>query len=215
MARGNGKMHIFLDDLDYEWFVHFLGDAVEQFELECWSYCLMPNHYHVTLRTNEATLSDPIRNLNSRYAQWWNHRHDRVGHVFQGRFKEQIVQRQDYLLALCRYIAMNPVRAALVSRPEEWKWSSYATTIGAGPAQPFVTSLSVLRQFGDDEIGVLQSRFANFVAAATREDFLDARIRSTEHILGDATFKRSISTNTARQDLTVAEAMGPISVSHA
>ena len=206
-------MHIFLDDLDYEWFIHFLGDVVEQFELECWSYCLMPNHYHVTLRTNEATLSDPIRNLNGRYAQWWNHRHDRVGHVFQGRFKEQIVQRQDYLLALCRYIARNPVRAALVARPEEWTWSSYATTIGVGPAQPFVTSISVLRQFGDDEIGVLQSRFANFVAAATPEDFLDARIRSTEHILGDATFKRSISTNAARQDMTVTEATGAISVS--
>src|SRR5574338_735600 len=138
MARGNARMDIFFDHLDYTWFIHFLGNVVEQFELECWSYCLMPNHYHVVLRTDEATLSEPIRNLNSRYAQWWNRRHNRVGHVFQSRFKEQIVQRQDYLLTLCRYIAMNPVRAGLVSRPEQWKWSSYATTIGIAPAQPFV-----------------------------------------------------------------------------
>jgi REP element-mobilizing transposase RayT len=206
MARGNGKMHIFLDDLDYMWFVHFLGEVVEQFGLECWSYCLMPNHYHLTLRSNEATLSDPIRNLNGHYAQWWNHKHDRVGHVFQGRFKEQIVQRQDYLLVLCRYIAMNPVRAGLVTCPEHWKWSSYATTIGIGPAQPFVASTAVLRQFGDDELGALQSKFANFVTAPPLEDFVDARIRSSEHILGDATFKRSI--NVLNEGLTAAEGAG-------
>jgi REP element-mobilizing transposase RayT len=188
-------MEIFLDDLDYAWFVHFLGGVVEQFELECWSYCLMPNHYHVTLRTNEPTLSEPIRNLNSQYAQWWNRRHDRIGHVFQGRFKEQIVQRQDYLLALCRYIAMNPVRARLVSRPEQWKWSSYATTIGIAPAQPFVASAAVLKQFGDDELGELQSKFASFVTDPILEDFVAARIRSNEHILGDGTFKRSLNTN--------------------
>jgi len=193
MARGNGKMHIFLDDVDYTWFVHFLGEVVERFGLECWSYCLMPNHYHVTLRSNDPTISDPIRHLNGRYAQWWNHKYDRVGHVFQGRFKEQIVQRQDYLLALCRYIAMNPVRAGLVSRPEDWKWSSYATTIGIGPAQPFVASTIVLRQFGDDELSDLQSKFAKFVTASALEDFVDARIRSNEDILGDATFKRSLN----------------------
>ena len=189
-------MQIFLDDLDYTCFVHFLGNVVEEFELECWSYCVMPNHYHVTLRTNAATLSEPIRILNSQYAQWWNRRHDRVGHVFQGRFKEQIVQRQDYLLAVCRYIALNPVRAGLVSRPDQWKWSSYATTIGTAPAQPFVTSGAVLRQFGDDELGALQSKFANFVMAPARDDFVDDRIRSKEHILGDATFKRSLNANT-------------------
>lgn len=188
-------MHIFLDELDYAWFLHFLGNVVEQFELECWSYCLMPNHYHLTLRTDEPTLSEPIQNLNSQYAQWWNRRHDRVGHVFQGRFKEQIVQRQEYLLALCRYIAMNPVRAGLVSRPEEWKWSSYATLVGIAPAQPFVTSAAVLRQFGDDDLGALQSKFADFVTAPIRDDFVETRIRSSEHILGDASFKHSVNTN--------------------
>jgi len=198
-------MHIFLDDLDYTWFIHFLGDVVEQFDLECWSYCLMPNHYHVALWTNEATLSEPMRNLNGRYAQWWNRRHDRVGHVFQGRFKEQIVQRQDYLLALCRYIAMNPVRAGLVSRPEQWKWSSYATTIGNAASEPFVVSAAVLRQFGDDELATLQSRFANFVTAATTEDFTDARIRSNEHVLGDATYKRSLNTSALNEGSAVAE----------
>jgi len=198
-------MQIFLDDLDYTWFVHFLGEVVERFELECWSYCVMPNHYHVSLRTNDPTLSDAIRNLNGHYAQWWNRKHDRVGHVFQGRFKEQIVQRQDYVLALSRYIALNPVRAGLVARPEQWKWSSYATTIGIGPAQPFVASAALLRQFGDDEIGKLQSKLSSFVTASPLEDFVDARIRSTEHILGDSTFKRSVNTNALEEGLLVAE----------
>lgn len=205
-------MDIFFDHLDYTWFIHFLGNVVEQFELECWSYCLMPNHYHVVLRTDEATLSEPIRNLNSRYAQWWNRRHNRVGHVFQSRFKEQIVQRQDYLLTLCRYIAMNPVRAGLVSRPEQWKWSSYATTIGIAPAQPFVASAAVLRQFGDDELGVLQSKFTNFVMASTLEDFVEARIRSGERILGDAPFKRLLNANSLSEGSLVVESFGPLPI---
>ena len=152
----------------------------------------MPNHYHLALRTSEATLSAPIRVLNANYAQWWNKRHGRVGHVFQGRFKEQIVQRDDYLLALSRYIALNPVRAGLVARPEEWRWSSYRTTVGEGPAQPFLAVASLLGQFGEDDPEVLKTRFANFVVATTSDELVDGRIRSSERILGDAAFKRSI-----------------------
>ncbi len=137
MARGNGRMRIFLDDLDYTKFVHLLADVLERFEVECWHYCLMPNHYHLTLRASRPNLSETVRHLNGTYGTWWNRRHDRVGHVFQGRFKDQIVQRQDYLLTLGRYIVLNPVRAGLVTRPEQWQWSSYAGTVGLAPAPAF------------------------------------------------------------------------------
>jgi putative transposase len=202
-------MRIFLDDLDYSQFVHFLSEAVDHFEIECLNYCVMPNHYHVTLRTTRPNLSDAIKNVNGNYAQWWNKRHDRVGHVFQGRFKEQIVQRDDYLLALCRYVALNPVRAGLAERPEEWRWSSYATTIGIGPPQPFVASSSVLRQFGDDHPEVLQARFAAYIEAAVAGDFTDARIRSAERTLGDAAFKRSLHPTMLNTTFNTVELLQP------
>ena len=193
MARGNGRMRIFIDDLDYGRFVHFLADTVEHFDLECWNYCVMPNHYHVTLRPSRPNLSEAIRNLNGSYGLWWNKRHERVGHVFQGRFKDQIVQRDGYLLALCRYVALNPVRAGLVTRPEEWRWSSYASTVGLRPLLPFVSAHAVLRQLGEGQLEALQTRFANYVSAGTDQDLTEDRIRSTERILGDAAFKKSIS----------------------
>ena len=96
MSRGNGRMCIFLDEADYRQFVYILGDVVETFGLECWNYCLMPNHYHATLRPSRPNLSEAIRRLNSVYALWWNKRHQRVGHVFQGRFKAQVVDREGY-----------------------------------------------------------------------------------------------------------------------
>jgi REP-associated tyrosine transposase len=186
-------MQIFLDETDYGWFVHLLGDVVEQFNLECWNYCVMPNHYHLTLRTDEPTLSKAVHDLNGNYAQWWNKRHERVGHVFQGRFKEQIVQEQDYLVVLCRYVARNPVRGGLAMHPEEWKWSSYGMTVGIAAPLPFVASASVLRLFGDESSEVLQERFARYVSGTAVEDVTDARIRSTEKIIGDGAFKRSVS----------------------
>lgn len=75
--------------------------------MECWNYCLMPSHYQATFRPSLPNLSEAMRRLNSVYAQWWNQRHERVSHVFQGRFKDQIVQREVYLLVLCRYVALN------------------------------------------------------------------------------------------------------------
>jgi len=192
IARGNGRMRIFLDDLDFNKFIHLLADVVDRFEVECWHYCLMPNHYHLTLRPSRPNLSAAVQYLNGSYGLWWNRRHDRVGHVFQGRFKDQIVQRQDYLLTLGRYIALNPVRGQLVARPEEWKWSSYAGTVGLAPAPAFVAVSSVLQLFGEDVPEVLQAKFTSFVLGPNNEDQTENRIRSTERVLGDAFFKQSL-----------------------
>jgi len=193
MARGNGRMSIFLDDTDYRQFVHLLGDVVEDLEIQCWNYCVMPNHFHATLLPTLPNLSEALRRINGRYAQWWNRRHERIGHVFQGRFKDQIVQREGYLAALCRYVAMNPVRAGLVTRPEDWEWSSYAATTGQRPSPSFLAVDQVLRQFGNGELPDLQQRFAAHVLASSPEEMCtDDRIRSNESIVGDSEFKRSL-----------------------
>jgi REP-associated tyrosine transposase len=192
-------MCIFLDDEDYRQFVYLLGDVVDSFDIECWNYCAMPNHYHSTLKPTRPNLSEAIRRLNSVYAQWWNKRHGRVGHVFQGRFKDQVVEAESYLLTLSRYVVMNPVRAGLVERPEEWPWSSYSATMGFSPCQSFLATTSTLRLLGDDDESILRERFASFVSTQSDEQSLVDRIRSNERILGSRAFKDWVRASTRPQ----------------
>lgn len=191
MARGNGRMAIFLDDRDYRESVYLLGEIVEQFALECWNYCMMPNHYHLTLQPTRANFSEAIQRLNSQYASWWNRRHSRVGHAFQGRFKDQIVGEDSYLLTLSRYVVMNPVRAGLVARPEDWPWSSYRATIGDCPPASFLAISKTLRLFGEGPETELQSRFIRFATASPEDPTID-RFRSNEHIIGTTAFKQRV-----------------------
>jgi putative transposase len=192
MARGNGRMAIFLDDRDYREFMRLFREVIEDFKLECWNYCVMPNHYHATIRPTLPNISKAIQCLNSRYARWWNWRYTKVGHVFQGRFKAQIVQRDGYALALSRYVALNPVRAQLVERPEEWPWSSYGAATGQCSAPSFLSSDATLSLFGDADRATLQKRFAKFVLARCEDGTSDDRIRSSDRVLGDAHFKACI-----------------------
>jgi REP element-mobilizing transposase RayT len=184
-------MQIFTDDTDYRRFVYFLGDTVEACSLECLNYCLMPNHYHVTLLPTGCNLSESIRRLNSLYAQWWNRRHGRVGHVFQGRFKDQTVDRESYLLALSRYVVTNPVRAQLVRAPHEWPWSSYSATVGSASCPAFLNLTPTLALFGEGDTSALQVRFRDYVHDSVDERITD-RIRSNERVLGSRTFKLSL-----------------------
>ena len=194
-------MTIFHDDADYRQFVHLMGDVIEEFGIQCWNYCLMPNHYHTTLQPARPNLSEAIRRLNSNYAQWWNRRHERVGHVFQGRFKAQIVDRDTYLFALSRYVMMNPVRAGLVDQPEDWAWSSYRATVGLCSTPSFLASSLTLRLFGDGGDADLQALFAKFVTGPPEDPGQIDRIRSNEQILGTRTFKDFVaSSSLARID---------------
>lgn len=192
MSRGNGRMHIFLDDADYRHFVHILGEVVDQFAIRCWNYCLMPNHYHATLQPSAENLSEAVRRINSSYALWWNRRHARVGHVFQGRFKDQIVDRESYLLALSRYVALNPVRADLVKRPEDWRWSSYGAIAGLAPSPVFLAAEATLELFGEGEAHVRQARFTRYITLPADDAAWQDRIRSNDRILGTIAFKEAV-----------------------
>jgi putative transposase len=133
-ARGVRRTSIYLDDGDRFRFLAILAKVVQRYALRCHAYCQMTNHYHLAVTTSEANVSRAVRQLNGDYAQWWNRRHERVGHVFQARFNAQIVQDDAYLANVCRYIVLNPVRAGMVGSPELWPWSSYPAT--AGTARP-------------------------------------------------------------------------------
>lgn len=127
-SRGDGQEVIFLDDEDRHRFLDVLSDLVHDFNWAVHAYCLMDNHYHLLIETPEGNLSKGMRHLNGVYTQRFNRRHGRVGHVFQGRYKAIIVQKESYLLELARYVVLNPVRAGMVHTPDQWPWSSYRAT---------------------------------------------------------------------------------------
>ncbi len=149
-ARGNARQDIFLDDQDRAGFLALLGREIIQQRWRCYAYCLMGNHYHLVIETPEPNLSTGMRRLNGVYTQAFNRVHDRVGHLFQGRYKSILVEREPYLLELCRYVVLNPVRAGLTARVADWRWSSYrATGLGAKPPA-WLDAPSVLAWFGGD-----------------------------------------------------------------
>ena len=110
-SRGNGRKPIFRDDVDRRSFLEVLHKVNQRHHWICHAYCLMTNHYHLVIETPEGNLSRGMRQLNGVYTMYFNRRHRTVGHVFQGRFKAILVERESYLLEVCRYVVLNPVRA--------------------------------------------------------------------------------------------------------
>lgn len=161
-ARGNERREIFFGDDDRSAFLSILGGVVGRFNWLCHAYCLMTNHYHLLLETPDANLSKGMRQLNGVFTQYVNRTHRRVGHLFQGRFKGILVQKESYLLELARYIVLNPVRAGLVANPGEWPWSSYRATIGLDGTPAFLSTDWLLAAFGHDRARAARG-FARFV----------------------------------------------------
>ncbi len=129
-SRGDGREAIYLGDEDRELFMDVLGEACEIHNWLVHSWCQMTNHYHLLVETPDGNLSKGMRHLNGVYTQRFNRNNLRVGHVFQGRFKAILVEKEAYLLELARYIVLNPVRAGIVENVEQWLWSSYRMTTG-------------------------------------------------------------------------------------
>jgi putative transposase len=162
-ARGNAQQTIFQDETDRRQFLTLLGQEILQQHWRCYAYCLMGNHYHLLLETPEPNLSRGMRRLNGSYTQRFNWRHQRVGHLLQGRFKSLVVERESYLLELCRYVVLNPVRAGLVRTPQDWVWSSYRATAGIQTAPPWLDVAGVLDLFDPDHARARQA-YPQFIA---------------------------------------------------
>lgn len=132
MSRGNERKAVFRRPGDYVLFLETLGEACTWFRVDVGSYCLMPNHIHLLVRTEEANLSRFMKRLLGVYTIRFNRRYRRVGHLFQGRYKALVVDKDRYLLAVSRYIHLNPCRAGIVSSPEAYRWSSLAQLLRRG-----------------------------------------------------------------------------------
>lgn len=164
-ARGNDRRPIFEEGDDCASFLIVLAAAVARYRVLCHAYCLMGNHYHLLLQTLEANLSIVMRHLNGVYTQRFNRRHDRCGHVLQGRFAAQLVDGDGYLREVCRYIVLNPVRAGLVPHPGDWTWSSFRATAGQMTVPGFLSVDWARSLSGARTQAEAVRRFVSFVEA--------------------------------------------------
>ena len=164
MARGHERSAIFRDAEDRSKFLALLEQVATEEKWILHSYCLLGNHYHLLIETPEGALARGMRDLNGRYAQWFNWRHDRRGHVFEGRYRAAVVEKQTHLMELHRYIVLNPVRARLAERPGDWRWSSYRATAGLEKPPAWLETDWTLSQFAVRRSAAREA-FQRFVSA--------------------------------------------------
>jgi len=196
MARGNGKMKLFREPADYQKLLWLFADTCQRYRVDCFLYCLMPNHYHFGIRTREPNLSRAVHHVNAAFAQWWNRSHDHVGHVFQSRFKAQVVESGRYVLNLTRYLMRNPLRSGLVDDLAAWPWSSYYATIGRDTPPSFLDTDVALHVIGDGPRAARQNRFREFVSLRTSDDDdeLRALVRRDVRVIGSQAYRERFDT---------------------
>jgi putative transposase len=158
LSRGNERRDIFRDEKDYLKFLNIVGEMVERFQLEVYAYVLMRNHYHLLIRTKEANLSRAIQWLGVSYSIWFNRRHQRNGHLFGGRFKSFMVENDRYFTAMCLYIHGNPLRAGIVGRLSDYRWSSFQSYANSKFRVSWLTTDLVLGMYEGDRNRFLEAQ---------------------------------------------------------
>lgn len=186
MSRGNRKGVIFEDEADRRRFVALLGETVDRYRLLCHSYCLMGNHYHAVVEVSDSNLSGAMHWLNGVFAQYSNRRHQRTGHLLQGRFKSLLVGDDIYLRAANTYVVLNPVRAGLVADPSEWRWSSYRATAGMEDPPDWLDVSWIRWVFGGRTLRDAQQHFREFVSAAPDPNSLEETLVFGNQVLREA-----------------------------
>lgn len=162
-SRGDGREDIYAGEEDRKIWLETLGQVCERFNWAIHAYCQMGNHYHLLVQTPDGNLAKGMRQLNGVYTQRFNQLHNRVGHVFQGRYKAILVQREAYLLELSRYVVLNPVRARMARTARDWVWSNYRATAGMAPAPVWLDTEWILAAFAEQKQDA-QSAYRRFVA---------------------------------------------------
>ena len=197
-SRGDGREAIYLNDEDRALFIEVLGEACEAYNFLIHSWCQMTNHYHLLVETPDGNLSKGMRYLNGVYTQRFNMKHHRVGHVFQGRFKAILVEKEAYLLEFARYIVLNPVRAKMVESAEYWPWSSYLVTIGLKTCPSWFDRNWLLRQFSDSNEAAVQL-YLEFVENGMQQTSPWKQLKQ-QIFLGSDTFVEQAKTKVVKRE---------------
>jgi len=186
-SRGNERREIYCDDDDRHRFLRLLARVITERRWLLHAWVLMSNHYHLLIETPEVGLSRGMRWLNQMYAEHFNERHERVGHLFQGRFKGILVEREGHLLELIRYIVLNPVRSGSVKFAGDYRWSNYRATAGLEHPPSWLEVDWTLQQFGNDRIAACEA-YRRFVADARGASYNPWEKVVGQIYLGDETF---------------------------
>lgn len=185
-SRGDRRGAIYRDDSDRTAWLSVLAEACSRYNFVVHAYCQMTNHYHLLVETIDGGLGRGMRQLNGAYSQYFNRRHGLVGHVFQGRYKAILVQKESYLLELARYVVLNPVRAGIVSTPEQWRWSSQRFFLDSVDQPTWLETDWLLGHFGEDGVRA-RCAYMEFVARGVG---MGSPLRDVKHqmVLGDKAF---------------------------
>jgi putative transposase len=192
-SRGNRQEAIFADDQDRRQLLSVWSQAFKRFDACALAWCLMENHYHIVIQTRQANLSALMRQINGTYTQAFNRRHENGGHVFQGRFKAILVNREDHLLEVCRYVELNPIRACLSEKIEAWAWSSYAQLTGRLAVDDWLDAPAIWHELlgytatNDVDKRQAQQAYAALVSAGLGVELWPKLLRQQVY-LGDAAF---------------------------
>jgi REP element-mobilizing transposase RayT len=191
-SRGDRREDIYSGDEDRVAWLDILGAVCERFNWTCHAYCLMSNHYHLVVETIEGNLAGGMRQLNGVFTQYVNRTHGRVGHVFQGRYKAILVEKDVYLLELARYVVLNPVRARMVARAEDWPWSSHRAVIGTESAPTWLAVDGLLRGFGRTR-GTARMEYIDFVRAGAGLPSIWEKLTGQIYLGGEAFVQRMVA----------------------
>jgi putative transposase len=185
-SRGDHREAIYRDDIDRAAWLQTLALVCKRFNFVIHSYCQMTNHYHALVETPEGNLSQGMRQLNGLYTQHFNRRHQLTGHLFQGRYQAILVQKESHLMALARYVVLNPLRARMVRSLDEWPWSSHRYLTNDGNPPEWLATDWLLGQFGLTRSQAIR-RYRQFVLDGVGADS-PFKLVSHRLILGDAAF---------------------------
>ena len=194
-SRGNERKAVFKSIRDREKFLKYLETATLRYDTVVHVYCLMDNHYHLLLETPSGNLPQIMRHINGAYTTYFNVKRGRSGHLFQGRYKAILIDADEYAKELSRYIHLNPVRAEIVKRPEEYNWSSYREYTGVRKPHEWLNRDFVLGNFGS-KFHEAEKAYKKFVSSLEGKDYespLKEVFAST--ILGDACFIKYVKKN--------------------
>jgi len=170
-SRGNERKEIFGGPKDYARFKHYVSEAQDKYDFVLHGYVLMTNHYHLILETNRANLHQIMHYINGSYTTYFNRLNGRSGHLFQGRYKGIVIDVDNYLLELSRYLHLNPVRAGMIKRPEEYGHSSYRFFIGLGrKTEEIVTRDRIWGMISGDRRRAAQ-KYRRYVEEGMKRDF--------------------------------------------
>ena len=162
ICRGNRKQTIFLDERDFGTYLSYLSEYKAEYSFHLYAFALMRNHCHLLLEVKEVPLSKVVQVLQFRYTRYFNRRYTKVGHLFQGRYKAILCDKEAYLLELIRYIHLNPVRAGMVGDPEEYAWTGHLGYLRKGK-ENLIDSDMVLSQFSKKR-SFARKRYRQFVS---------------------------------------------------